>query len=109
MAFSDQQTRQLKAKLDAQHVKKRKADGATLHYIEGWHAIAEANRIFGFDGWDRRTLMTNCIWTATAGDLHLAAYVAKVKAQADSLVAQRYMLPADAARIVTEAEAAKFP
>jgi len=37
-----------------------------------------------------------------------AAYVAKVKAQADALVAQRYMLPADAARIVAEAEAAKL-
>lgn len=32
-----------------------------------------------------------------------AAYVAKVKAQADSLVAQRYMLAVDAARIVAEA------
>jgi hypothetical protein len=79
MAFTDQQTRLLKAKLDAQHVKTRKADGATLHYIEGWHVIAEANRIFGFDGWDRRTLMTNCIWTGTAGDSYLAAYVAKVR------------------------------
>jgi hypothetical protein len=38
-----------------------------------------------------------------------AAYVAKVKAQADALVAARYMLPADAARIVAEAEAAKVP
>ena len=38
-----------------------------------------------------------------------AAYVAKVKAQADSLVAQRYMLPADAARLVKEAEAAQLP
>ena len=38
-----------------------------------------------------------------------AAYVAKVKAQADKLVAQRYMLPADAARIVTEAQTAKVP
>ena len=37
-----------------------------------------------------------------------AAYVAKVKAQADKLVSQRYMLPADAARIVAEAEAAKL-
>jgi len=36
-----------------------------------------------------------------------AAYVAKVKAQADKLVAQRYMLPADAARIVSEAQASK--
>ena len=50
MAFSDTQARQLKAKLDSQNVKTRKANGATLHYIEGWHAIAEANRIFGFDG-----------------------------------------------------------
>jgi hypothetical protein len=38
-----------------------------------------------------------------------AAYVAKVKAQADALVAARYMLPADAARIVAEAQAAKIP
>ncbi len=38
-----------------------------------------------------------------------AAYVARVKAQADTLVAQRYMLPADAARIVAEAQAAKIP
>ena len=38
-----------------------------------------------------------------------AAYVAKVKAQADALVAQRYMLAEDAARIVKEADAAKVP
>ena len=38
-----------------------------------------------------------------------AAYVARVKAQADALVAQRYMLSDDAARIVAEAEAAKVP
>ena len=37
-----------------------------------------------------------------------AAYVAKVKAQADKLVAQRYMLLDDAKRIVAEAEAAKL-
>jgi DNA recombination protein Rad52 len=79
MAFTDQQTRQLKAKLDAQYVKTRKASGNTLHYIEGWHAIAEANRIFGFDGWDRRTLCTNCIWTGACERDHLAAYIAKVR------------------------------
>lgn len=38
-----------------------------------------------------------------------AAYVAKVKAQADALVAQRYMLAEDAARIVAQAEAARIP
>jgi recombination DNA repair RAD52 pathway protein len=52
MAFSDTQSRQLKAKLDSQYVKARKENGTILHYIEGWHAIAEANRIFGFDAWD---------------------------------------------------------
>jgi hypothetical protein len=79
MAFTDQQSRQLKAKLDAQHVKTRKANGHTLHYIEGWHAIAEANRIFGYDAWDRRTLSTRCIWTGTNDQHYLAAYIAKVR------------------------------
>jgi Rad52/22 family double-strand break repair protein len=79
MAFSDQQSRALKAKLDAQHVKTRKADGSTLHYIEGWHAIAEANRIFGYDAWDRRTLATRCVWTGTSEQHYLAAYTAKVR------------------------------
>ena len=32
------------------------ANGTDLHYVEGWHVIAEANRIFGYDAWDRRTL-----------------------------------------------------
>ena len=79
MAFTDQQTRLLKAKLDAEHVRTRKANGMTLHYIEGWHAIAEANRIFGYAGWDRRTLVSTCIWTETRGQLHFAAYTAKVR------------------------------
>jgi recombination DNA repair RAD52 pathway protein len=79
MAFTDQQSRQLKAKLDAQHVKTRKVDGKTLHYIEGWHVIAEANRIFGYEGWDRRTLVANCVWTGTCEQLYLAAYAARVR------------------------------
>ena len=61
MALTDTQVRQLRAKLDARHVKTRKANGAELHYVEGWHVIAEANRIFGYDAWDRRTLATNCV------------------------------------------------
>jgi hypothetical protein len=38
-----------------------------------------------------------------------AAYVAKVKAAAEALVARRYMLAADAARLVGQAQAAKIP
>ena len=79
MAFTDTQARQLKAKLNSRHVKTRKADGTTLHYIEGWHAIAEANRIFGYDAWDRRTLGARCVWTANSGQKFQAAYVAKVR------------------------------
>jgi len=35
MALTDTQVRQLRAKLDAQHVKTRKANGVDLHYVEG--------------------------------------------------------------------------
>jgi hypothetical protein len=79
MEFTDTQVRQLKAKLDGKHVKTRKASGATLHYVEGWHVIAEANRIFGHDAWDRRTLSTTCVWSGTSGACCSAAYTAKVR------------------------------
>jgi Rad52/22 family double-strand break repair protein len=79
MALTDTQVRQLRAKLEARHVKTRKADGADLHYVEGWHVIAEANRIFGYDAWDRRTLASRCVWNGAAGAYHEAAYTAKVR------------------------------
>jgi DNA recombination protein Rad52 len=79
MAFSDTQTRQLRAKLDEKHVKTRIAEGTTLHYVEGWHAIAEANRIFGYDAWDRRTLTARCVWASNGGSRFQAAYIAKVR------------------------------
>lgn len=56
MGFSAEQKRKLDSKLDPAYVKSRDAGrSGTLSYIEGWHAIAEANRIFGFDAWDRQT------------------------------------------------------
>ena len=79
MAFTDSQVRQLKAKLDPRHIKTRSANGANLSYVEGWHAIAEANRIFGFDAWDRRTVSTACVWSGQSGQVHAAAYTAKVR------------------------------
>ena len=62
MPFTDTQTKALAAKLSAKHVKTRQHGGVTLSYIEGWHAIAEANRIFGFDAWDRETVSAQCVW-----------------------------------------------
>lgn len=47
---------ELSKPLDPRHVASRQQGGAQVSYIEGWHAIAEANRIFGFDGWARETL-----------------------------------------------------
>lgn len=79
MALTDMQVRLLKAKLEPNHVKTRKSNGVDLHYVEGWHVIAEANRIFGYDAWDRRTVATNCIWTGVKGGNHHAAYIAKVR------------------------------
>ncbi len=79
MEFSPEQVRQLKAKLKARHVKTRQAEGALLHYVEGWHTIAEANRIFGFDAWDRRTISSKCVQSERSGRTHFAAYVAKVR------------------------------
>jgi DNA recombination protein Rad52 len=49
-AFTQEQINALSAKLDAANVKKNPKG---FDYIEGWHAISEANRIFGFDGWNR--------------------------------------------------------
>ncbi len=54
--FNEKQIEQLSAKLDKSHVKERTQAGRKLSYVEGWHAIAEANRIFGFDAWTRETL-----------------------------------------------------
>ena len=69
MALSDTQVRQLRAKLEAKHVKTRKANGTDLHYVEGWHVIAEANRIFGYDAWDRRTLASHCVWSGQSAPI----------------------------------------
>lgn len=47
----------LKATLSRRNVKSREGRGRTkLDYIEGWWAISEANRIFGFDRWWRETI-----------------------------------------------------
>lgn len=50
--MSMEQKNQLEAPLDLKHVRKPTGDfGPKGDYIEGWHAIAEANRIFGYNGW----------------------------------------------------------
>ncbi|MBL4753585.1 MAG: RAD52 family DNA repair protein [Flavobacteriales bacterium] len=54
-------TKILNGPLDPKHVSQRNQSGRSLSYIEGWHAIAEANRVFGFDGWDRTLTTCECV------------------------------------------------
>ena len=56
MTFTPEQTALLSGPLDKANVATRTQGGATLSYITAWHAIAEANRIFGFGQWDRETV-----------------------------------------------------
>jgi len=55
MKFNDEQIKVLNAPLDPKNVKQRKQGYGNVSYVEGWHVINEANRIFGFGAWDRET------------------------------------------------------
>ncbi len=79
MALSDKQAKALKAKLRHQHVKTRESHGATVSYVEGWHVIAEANRIFGFENWDRQTQTPECLWSEVQRGQTVCFYSAKVR------------------------------
>jgi DNA recombination protein Rad52 len=59
--FSNEQIAALSAPLDRAKVQTRSQAGRSLAYLEGWQAIAEANRIFGFDGWQRETIAVQCV------------------------------------------------
>lgn len=61
MSFTPEQAEALAAPLSRDHVKQRDQAGRKVSYIEGWVAIAEANRIFGFDAWDRETVDLRCV------------------------------------------------
>ena len=61
MALSQDQVGLLLAPLSRDLVKSRKQGGRDVSYIEGWKAIEEANRIFGFDGWTRETVEIKCV------------------------------------------------
>src|SRR5215470_4127641 len=79
MTFSARQVRALRRKLDDRQIRTRQANGRELSYIEGWFAISEANRIFGFDGWSRETVESRCVFSRENRGTFLAVYVAKVR------------------------------
>ena len=50
----------------------------TLSYIEGWHVIAGGDRFFGFDGWDRETLKSECVLQGRHKNRYSCTYTSKV-------------------------------
>lgn len=94
MTFTPEQNVELGKPLSSTAVKERKQAGRKLSYVEGWHVIAEANRIFGFDGWNRETISlteTNRDLVQLRGDngpyeQWRIGYIAKVRVTVGSVV-----------------------
>ena len=90
--FTETQRDFLNDKLPGDWVKTRRLAGRDVSYIEGWRMINEANRVFGFDGWTRETVVISAIgqqqceigrekkpgWNVS--------YLAKVKVEAGGVV-----------------------
>lgn len=71
---------ELSRKLDPAHVKSRTQGGSQVSFVEGWHAIAEANRIFGFGAWRRETLELRLLGDPrTVNDKTRVEYMARVR------------------------------
>src|SRR5262245_29060775 len=79
MAFSAKPVQALRRNPNHRHIRTREANGRELSYLEGWYAISEANRIFGFDGWNRETLESRCALARENRGSFLAIYIARVR------------------------------
>src|SRR6476620_7074994 len=79
MGFSAKQVSALRRRLDERQIRTREAHARELSYIEGWFAISQANRIFGFDGWSRETVESRCVLARENRGTFIAVYVDKVR------------------------------
>ena len=75
MTFTKEQTEQLNQPIDPKVVAFRKQGNIQLAYLESWYVINEANRIFGFDGWQSETVQLDCVQS----DDFCVTYIAKVR------------------------------
>ena len=85
MTFTPEQVELLKQPIDKKNVETRDGnkDGTfQLAYVEGWHVLDEANRIFGFDGWSCETLETTCI----RAEPREVTYIARVRVTVGDLI-----------------------
>ncbi len=79
MSFADDQVKNLQKPPNRRWIKQREIDGKVFPYLEGWRAIAEANRIFGFAAWDRETTSSDCIFARMERGGFAAAYLTRVR------------------------------
>src|SRR5262249_52845591 len=79
MGFTVKQLQALRRNPGSRHLRSREINGRELTYLEGWYAISEANRIFGFDGWNRETLETRCVLVRENRGNFFAIYIARVR------------------------------
>ena len=79
MGFSAKQLQALNRQPNRAHIRTREAHGRELSYLEGWYAISEANRIFGFDRWSRETLEARCVMARESRGSFFAIYLARVR------------------------------
>jgi len=76
MSFNEEQKKLLSKKINPKNVTFRPGGGKEqLAYVESWHVIQEANRIFGFDGWSSETIETSLVFE----DPKCVSYIAKVR------------------------------
>jgi hypothetical protein len=59
--FSAEQCAALAAPLNRALVSSREQGRSQVSYLQSWVVINEANRIFGFDGWQRQTIAVRCV------------------------------------------------
>ena len=84
----DKASEELRKPLDTAHVKPP-PQGKHGQYVEGWHVIDEANRIFGFGGWSYRIIDMPCLWSGLRGTKNgekpAASYLCRVAVTVDDV------------------------
>jgi hypothetical protein len=79
MGFSAKQVQALRRSPNHHYIRTREAHGRELTYLEGWYAISQANRIFGFDGWSRETVESKCVLARENKGTFITVYTARVR------------------------------
>ena len=82
MTFTKEQTELLNQPINPKVVAFRQQGNMQLAYLESWYVINEANRIFGFDGWQSETVQLDCVQS----DDFCVTYIAKVKVTINDVI-----------------------